>query len=142
MNMSFRDQIHQPKKKRGISIEMTLDLVLVGMLTLIVRRFIPMVKKFSLSLFFFGAEEILLYSFFFFFFLAFVFLGSHLLHMEVPRLRVKLELQPLAYVTATATPDLSRVCSLHHSSQQRWILNPLSEARDQICVLMDTSRIC
>ena len=25
--------------------------------------------------------------------------------------------------------DLSRVCDLHYSSQQYWILNPLSEAR-------------
>ena len=28
-------------------------------------------------------------------------------------------------------------CDLHHSSQQCWILNPLSEARDGTCVLMD-----
>ena len=28
-------------------------------------------------------------------------------------------------------PDPSRVCDLHHSSQQHQILNPLSEARDQ-----------
>ena len=50
--------------------------------------------------------------------------------MEVPRLRDELELQLLAYSTATAMPELSRVCSLHHSSQELWILNPLSEARD------------
>jgi len=31
-------------------------------------------------------------------------------------------------------PDLSCICDLHHSSQQRWILNPLSEARDRTCV--------
>ena len=31
------------------------------------------------------------------------------------------------YTTATAMPDLSRVCDLHHSSQQHWILNLLSE---------------
>ena len=31
----------------------------------------------------------------------------------------------------TATPDLSHVCDLHHNSQQRQILNPLSEARDR-----------
>ena len=31
---------------------------------------------------------------------------------------------------------------LHHSSQQRQILNPLSEARDRTSVLMDTSQIC
>ena len=37
-----------------------------------------------------------------------------------------------------ATPKAS-VSS--HSSQQCWILNPLSEARDRTCVLMDTSRI-
>ena len=28
---------------------------------------------------------------------------------------------------------------LHHSSRQQWILNPLSEARDSTCILMDTS---
>ena len=52
------------------------------------------------------------------------FLG---LHTEVPRLGVKLELQPPAYTTATAMSFLSCICNLHHSSQ---ILNPLSEARD------------
>ena len=31
---------------------------------------------------------------------------------------------------------------LHLSSQQRQILNPLSEARDQAQVLIDTSRTC
>ena len=50
--------------------------------------------------------------------------------MEVPRLGVKLELQLLAYATVMATPDLSHICKLHHSSGQRWILNPVSEARD------------
>jgi len=50
------------------------------------------------------------------------FLGPHSRHMEVPRLRVKSELHLLAYTTATATPNLSRVCNLHHSSQQRQIL--------------------
>ena len=51
--------------------------------------------------------------------------------MEVPRLGVKSELQLPAYATATATRDPSHICDLHHSSQQRQILNPLSEARDQ-----------
>ena len=36
----------------------------------------------------------------------------------------------------------SHICSLHHSSQQCWILNPLSKARDRTCVLMDTSWVC
>ena len=31
---------------------------------------------------------------------------------------------------------------LHHSSQQCWILSLLSEARDQTCILMDTSQAC
>ena len=49
--------------------------------------------------------------------------------MEIQRLGVKLELQLLAYATATATPDPSHVCSLRHSSQQRRILNLLSRTR-------------
>ena len=61
--------------------------------------------------------------------------------MEGPRLGVKSEPQPLAYTTATAMPDLSRVCNLHHNSQQRWILNPLSEARAGTCILTNTSQI-
>ena len=28
-----------------------------------------------------------------------------------------------------------------HSSQQRWILNPLGKARDQTCALLDTSQV-
>ena len=72
---------------------------------------------------------------------SFFFLGPHLWHMEVPRLQVQLELQLLAYATATATQDLSRVCRLHHSSQPQQMFNPLSEARDQTCVLMDTSQV-
>ena len=59
------------------------------------------------------------------------FLGPHPWHMEIPRLGIKLELQLLAYVTATATWDLSCVCNLHHSPRQSRILNPLSEARDR-----------
>ena len=39
-------------------------------------------------------------------------------------------------------PDPSLVFHLHHSSRQRRILNPLSEARDRTCVLKDTSQIC
>ena len=47
------------------------------------------------------------------FFFFFCFLGLHLLHMEVPRPAVKLELQLLPYATATATAtwDLSHVCT-------------------------------
>ena len=61
--------------------------------------------------------------------------------MEVPRLRVQSEQQLPAYATATARQELSRICDLHCSSQQCRILNPLSEARDQTHILMDTSRV-
>ena len=77
----------------------------------------------------------------FFFFFFFFFLGLHPWHLEVPRLRVETELQLLAYTTATAMPDPCRVCSLHHSLWQFCILYPLREARDQTCLLMDTSCI-
>ena len=69
----------------------------------------------------------------------FVFLGLHPQHMEVPRLGVESELQLLAYPTATAVQDPSRVCDLHHSLRQCQILNPLSEARDGTRILMDPS---
>ena len=63
-------------------------------------------------------------------FFSFVFLGLHLWRMEVPRLGAELELQLLAYATATAMWDPSCVFDLHHSSQQCRILNPLNKARD------------
>ena len=76
---------------------------------------------------------------YFSFFLFFVLLGPHLQHMEVRRLGVNSELQLPAYTTATAMQDLSHICDLHHSSRQCQILNRLSEARDQIRILMDAS---
>ena len=92
---------------------------------------------FILEIFVLEAKQILVVTIFFFF----VFLGPHPQHMEVPRLGVELELQLPAYPTATAMPDLSLICDLHQSSWQCWILGPLNEARDQTCVLMDTSLI-
>ena len=55
--------------------------------------------------------------------LFFCSLGPHMRHMEVSRLGVKSELQLLAYTTATAMQDP----------------NPLSKARNQTRILMDTS---
>ena len=85
-------------------------------------------------------------SFFIFFslslFLSVCLFRATPMHMEVPRLGVQSELQPLSYATFTAMPDLSHVCDLHHSSWQCQILNPLSEAGGQACVLMDTSQSC
>ena len=43
------------------------------------------------------------------------------------------------YATAMAMLDPSYICHLLHSLWQHWMLNPLSEARDQTHNLMDTS---
>ena len=68
------------------------------------------------------------------------FLGPLLRHMEVPGQgsNQSCSRRPPA---VTATRDPSRVCNLHHSSRQRWILNPLSEARDRTPNLMVPSRV-
>ena len=50
------------------------------------------------------------------------------------------QIEAAAEAYATATPDPSHICNLHHSSWQCRILNPLSEARDWTCVLLDTSQ--
>ena len=70
------------------------------------------------------------------------FLGLHLRHMEV-RPQAKGWIGAAAEVCTTATPtwDLSRICDLHHSSRQHWILNPLRKARDWTLMLMDTSQV-
>ena len=67
--------------------------------------------------------------------------GLHLRHMEVPRLGVESELLLLAYARATAMPDPSLICDLHHSSRQCQVLNPLSGARDGTPNLMVPSWI-
>ena len=59
-----------------------------------------------------------------------LFLGTHLQHVEISRLGVKLELQLPTCATATATGDLSCVCNLRCSSWQHQILNLLSKAQD------------
>ena len=52
-----------------------------------------------------------------------------------------MELQLLAYATATAMMYPSCICNPHHSLRQGWILNLLSEARDGTRILMDISWI-
>ena len=61
--------------------------------------------------------------------------------MEVPGLGVESELQLQLLTYATATQDLSRLCDQRRSSQQHSILNPLSEARDQIRIFMDPDQV-
>ena len=56
--------------------------------------------------------------------------------MKVPGLGVELVPQLLAH-TSLGNTGLSRICTLHCSLWQRWIPNPLSKARDQICSLVD-----
>ena len=80
---------------------------------------------------------------FFVFWGFFVFLGLYSQYREGPRLGNESDLKPLACATAIAIPVLSRICDLHHSSQQCQIPNPLIEARDisQIrspCAMMGT----
>ena len=75
-----------------------------------------------------------------YYFFIFIFLGPYPRHMEVTRLGVQLEPQLPAYTTATATPDPSCICNLHHSSWQHRILNSLSEARDRTHIRRDTSQ--
>ena len=89
--------------------------------------------------FFSGFLFLFIYLFFVFLFSpSFFFLGRHPWHMEVPRLGVELEPQLLAYPTATAMPDLSHIYKLCSTLQQCQILNPLSKARDQTCILRET----
>ena len=68
-------------------------------------------------------------------------LQLHVWHMEVPKLGVEWQLELPACATATAMWDPSRICNLHHSSQQCQILKPLSQARDRTCILMVTSPV-
>ena len=84
-------------------------------------------------------KQYVFFSFFFFFF--FLLFELYPWHMEDPRLGVESELQLPAYTTATATWVPSLICNLLHSSRQHQILNPLSKARDQTHILMDTGQV-
>ena len=73
------------------------------------------------------------------FFFFFCILGLHSKHMEVPRWGVELELglppQPQLGIRTAST-----IYATAHGQHQ--ILDPLSKARDWICVLMGTNQVC
>ena len=75
----------------------------------------------------------------FYYFLIFLLFRAVPTACEVPRLGDESELQ--LPDDTTATPDLSCVGDLHHSSWQCQILNPLIKARDWTHILMDTSLV-
>ena len=50
----------------------------------------------------------------------------------------RIEAAAAAYTTGMATPDPSRTCDLQYRLWKCWILNPLSQARDWTCIIMDT----
>ena len=70
-----------------------------------------------------------------FFFFSFYSLACGIWKFLGPRIESKRH--PPAYTTATATPDLSCLCSLRWSLWQCWLLNPLSKTWDQTCILID-----
>ena len=74
---------------------------------------------------------------------SFLLFRATTVHMEFPRLGVKMELQLPAYTTTTAIPDPSCICDLRCYLRLCQILNPLSKVRDQICWsnLMDASQL-
>ena len=77
----------------------------------------------------------------FFFFLP--FLGPQQWHVEVPKLGVQIrttDADPCHSHSHGNAGSKSRLWPIH-SSWQHLILDPLSEARDQTCILMDTSLV-
>ena len=80
-------------------------------------------------------------KFIYLFFVLCFFVGLHLWQVEVPGLGVKSELWLPACATAMARQDASHLFDPCQSLWQCWIFTPLSEARGQTCVLMETSRI-
>ena len=78
---------------------------------------------------------------------ALLFLELSLLWRELEtsqsRKHILFAVAPMALVAAFSCQKsrTKRMCSLHRGSWQCWLLNPLREARDRTCILMDTSWI-
>ena len=72
----------------------------------------------------------------------FFFSWLHLWHYRSSQARGRIGAAAAGLHNSHSKWDLSHVCDLHHSSRQRWILNPLREARDWTRNLKDTSWVC
>ena len=109
----------------------------------IILNFIDTASIFISKIVFYICVNLFIYLFIYLFICLFIFVFSRAAPPAYggSQARIQLELQPPGYAKATATQDPSRVCVLHHSSQQHQILNSLSEARDRILNLMVPSRI-
>ena len=69
------------------------------------------------------------------------FLWLHLQHRQVPRLGFDSELR-LQAIPQLQQHQIQAKSATYHSLQQCQVLNPLSEDRDQTCILMVTSQVC
>ena len=81
----------------------------------------------------------ILSQFFFFFFFFFLLFRATFVAYGGSQARGQIR---AAAVSPHHKQDPSQVCDLHHPSQQCWMPNPLSKARDQTHISMDTSRAC
>ena len=71
----------------------------------------------------------------YYFFLLFIYAPSAYVSSQA---RGWLGAAAVGYTTATATSDPSCICDLHHNSWQHRIINLLSKAREQTCLLTAT----
>ena len=112
---------------------------------------VPSKGKFFFFFFFFFCFFFLCFFFFFFcffslfhFYILFVFFFFFLLFRDAPMAYGSSQARGQIWGTAawpTPQPQQCRIWK-RDSSRLRQILNPISEARDPTCVLMDTSWVC
>ena len=116
--------------------QITCPWILIHLCTRILSRFCPLQKLSKL----FNSLNLNSFIYNIYIYIFCLFRAAHAASGS-SRVGVGLELQLPAYATDTATQDPSYICDLHHTSQQCWIHNPLSKARDQTHILMDTGWI-
>ena len=73
--------------------------------------------------------------------LFFLLLGPHMQHLEVPRLWVEQELHLLAYTKPQQHRILATSVTYTAVHSNAGLFVPLSKAKDESCVLMDTSQV-